>query len=70
MEMDIELAALMERTAVALEAAGLTVQDILDELPAARAEIMCAAYSAEFVRELEQLHQAAQLAEGRDTPFE
>ncbi len=66
MEVDAELAKQMQHATDILKAAGLTVQDVLNELPAARAEIMRAAYSAEFVRELERLHQAAQLAEGRD----
>ena len=64
MEVNAELTTLMQGAADALEAAGLAVQNILDELPAARAEIMREAYSVEFVRELEQLHQAAQSAEG------
>ncbi|HST86837.1 MAG TPA: AbrB/MazE/SpoVT family DNA-binding domain-containing protein [Ktedonobacterales bacterium] len=63
---DAHLAALMERGAAALSAAGLTVQDVLDELPAARAEVMREAYSTEFLEELDQLHAAAQRSKGTD----
>lgn len=59
---DAHLAALMERAAAALSAAGLTVRDVLDELPAAREEVMREAYSAEFLKELERLHTAARRA--------
>lgn len=52
---DAHLAALMERAAQALAAAGLTAQDLLGELPAARAEVVTEAYGAEFLREMERL---------------
>jgi bifunctional DNA-binding transcriptional regulator/antitoxin component of YhaV-PrlF toxin-antitoxin module len=50
---DEHLATLMDRAALA--AAGMSAQDLLDELPAARAEVVTEAYGAEFVRELERL---------------
>jgi AbrB family looped-hinge helix DNA binding protein len=52
---DEHLAALMERAAQALAAAGVTAGDLLEELPAARAEVVTEAYGAEFLREMEQL---------------
>lgn len=59
---DAELAAAMERAARSLDAAGLTVQDILDELPAAREELMHEWYSEEFLAQLDRA-----LAEQRRT---
>lgn len=59
---DDHLAAMMQRAAEALATAGITAQDLLDDLPQARAEVVAEAYSAEFLRELERLH-AAQRAE-------
>lgn len=52
---DAHLAELMERGSRALAAAGLTTQDLLDELPAARDEVFAESFSGEFLRELEQL---------------
>ncbi len=52
---DTHLAELMQRGADALATAGLTTQDLLDELPTARAEVVAESYSAEFLRELEGL---------------
>jgi bifunctional DNA-binding transcriptional regulator/antitoxin component of YhaV-PrlF toxin-antitoxin module len=52
---DEHLAALMDHAAEALAAAGMTGQDMLDELPAARAEVVTEAYGADFLRELERL---------------
>lgn len=57
---DEHLATLMQRGADALAAAGLTADDLIAELPAARAEVVAEAYSAEFLRELEQLRVAMQ----------
>lgn len=56
---DIHLAELMERAAQALARAGLTTQDLLDELPRARAAVLAEAYSAEFLREMERQWAAA-----------
>ena len=44
----------MERAARSLGAADLTVQDILDELPAAREELMHEWYSEEFLAQLDR----------------
>src|SRR5579872_5652163 len=54
---DEHLAALMERAQQALARAGLSTQDVLDELPAAREEVVTETYSAEFLREMERLRQ-------------
>ena len=50
-----QLAAIWHEGQQALAAAGLTASDFLDELPAARAEVMREAYGNEFLRELEEL---------------
>ena len=52
---DEHLSALMDRAQQALAAASMTAQDLLGELPAARAEVVTGAYGAEFLRELERL---------------
>ncbi|HEY7834989.1 MAG TPA: hypothetical protein VIG30_15545 [Ktedonobacterales bacterium] len=52
---DEHLTVLFERAALALALSGLTAQDFLDDLPAARAEVVTEAYPAEFLRELERL---------------
>lgn len=52
---DQHLAELMDSAAQALSAAGLTVQDFLDDLPAVRADIFNDAYGEEFLREMESL---------------
>lgn len=55
---DAHLTALLRQAAQALESAGLTTQDMLDELPAARAEVVAEAYGAAFLEELERLRAA------------
>jgi hypothetical protein len=45
-----------------LARAGLTVQDLLDELPAVRAAVVAEAYGIAFMHELERLHAARQKA--------
>lgn len=52
---DEHLAALLEGATRALSARGITARDFLDDLPAARAEVMGEAYRGEFLRELERL---------------
>lgn len=52
---DTHLSALMDRAQQALAAAGMTVQDLLDALPAAQAEVVTEAYGAEFLSEMERL---------------
>ena len=49
------LAQLMAEAERALAAAGVTVQDLLDQIPAARAEVVTEAYGTEFVEEIERL---------------
>jgi hypothetical protein len=51
---------LMHRAALALEEAGVTAQDLLDELPIAGIELMRREYGDAFVDELERIHTAAQ----------
>ena len=55
---DEHLATLTQRAQRALTTAGLTVQDVLDELSAARAAVVSEAYGAEFVQEIEHLRLA------------
>jgi hypothetical protein len=62
-ESSAQLAVLMERAAQALAMAGLTVQDLIDDLPAARKEVVEEAYGAEFVQHLEQLQAEARRSE-------
>ena len=51
---DEQLAALMDRAAAALEAAGITVEDFLANLPAAREDVVNEAYGEEFMQDLER----------------
>ena len=53
---DQHLAALMQAATEAMQQAGITVEDITDELPAARAEVVSEAYGAEFLEELERMY--------------
>jgi bifunctional DNA-binding transcriptional regulator/antitoxin component of YhaV-PrlF toxin-antitoxin module len=55
---DEHLAELIEQGSQVLANAGLTVRDLLDELPPARAEVVAEAYGADFLHELERLHAA------------
>lgn len=52
---DQHLAELMDSAALALSTAGLTVQDFVDGLPAARAEVFDETYGDDFLREMEAL---------------
>lgn len=56
---DAELAAASARAARVLDRYGLTAQDLLDELPAARDEAMRRLYGDELVDDLERLHRAS-----------
>ena len=51
---DEQLTALMDRAAAALEAAGITVEDFLANLPAARDDVVNEAYGAGFMQDLER----------------
>ena len=53
---DHELEAVMAQAARALEAAGMTVQDLLDELPAAGEEVMRQIYGDALVDDLLREH--------------
>ena len=55
---DEQLAALMPRAAAALAAAGVTTQDLLDDLPAARSAVMREAYGDAFMDALAREHAA------------
>ena len=50
---------LMHRAARALEDAGVTAQDLLDEIPLAGNELMRKEYGDAFVDELERIHGTA-----------
>lgn len=52
---DDHLARLSRDAQQALAAAGLSVQDILDELPAIKRELFVEAYGEQFLREVETL---------------
>ena len=51
---DEQLAALMDRAAAALQAAGITVEDFLANLPTARDDVVNEAYGEEFMQDLER----------------
>lgn len=53
---DAHLAELMEAAAAALERAGITVEEILDELPRARDEVAAEQYGEHFLEDLERAH--------------
>ncbi len=55
---DEQLATLMARAAAALAAAGVTTQDLLDDLPAARSAVMREAYGDAFMDALAREHAA------------
>jgi ectoine hydroxylase-related dioxygenase (phytanoyl-CoA dioxygenase family) len=52
---DPDLNATMERAQHALEEMGLTVQDLLDALPAARAAVLQEAYDDSYRQEIDRL---------------
>jgi antitoxin PrlF len=56
---DQHLTDLSARAQAALAAAGLSVGDVLAQLPAARASVMEETYGPELVREITQAHAAA-----------
>lgn len=51
---DGELSSILERAVWSLHEAGLTAQDIIDELPAAREELMHEWYAEEFLAQLDR----------------
>jgi AbrB family looped-hinge helix DNA binding protein len=55
---DKHLALLVQQATKALANAGLTAQDIIDELPVIREEMMRETYGEEFVAEVARLHAA------------
>ena len=55
---DEHLAELMDRAAQALERAGLTTEDLLNELPAVRDQVVTELYGKEFMDELAREHAA------------
>lgn len=67
---DEQLAALLDHAAAVLAGAGLTAQDVLDELPAARAAVVEELYGAEFMGELARQHEALRARERDSTPDE
>ena len=56
MPQDQHLSDLAARAQAALAAAGLSVDDVLAELPAARAEVVEETYGPDFVREIARAH--------------
>jgi|GEM_PF-2000933 len=56
---DTALAETMTRASQSLDRLGITPQDILNELPAARAEVLQRAYGAAFLEKLERQFKAA-----------
>jgi hypothetical protein len=57
---DPQMAAAADAALRSLDAAGITVQDLLDELPAARAEVLRRAYSPAFLQDLDRQFRAVQ----------
>jgi bifunctional DNA-binding transcriptional regulator/antitoxin component of YhaV-PrlF toxin-antitoxin module len=53
---DEHLAVITQRAQEALSTAGLTAQDLLDEVPTARAAVVSEAYGTNFLQELERLY--------------
>jgi AbrB family looped-hinge helix DNA binding protein len=53
---DEQLTALMIRASAALEAAGITAEDFLANVPAARDAVVSEAYGEEFMQDLERRH--------------
>ncbi len=67
---DEDLAGLLDHAAGVFEGAGLTAQDLLDELPAARAAVVEELYGAEFIGELARQHEVLRAGERASTPNE
>ena len=63
---DDQLAALMERAAAALTAAGITTQDLLDDVPAARDSTLREAYGDAFMGDLAREYAALHGEDDRD----
>ena len=63
---DDQLAALMERAAAALAAAGITTQDLLDDVPAARDATLREAYGDAFMEDLAREYEALHGEDDRD----
>ena len=61
---DKPLAALTRDAERALATAGLTAEDLLDKLPAARDAVVSESYGAEFLEELGRLHARQRHAAG------
>jgi bifunctional DNA-binding transcriptional regulator/antitoxin component of YhaV-PrlF toxin-antitoxin module len=61
---DAHLSRLQQRAYEALGRGGLTAQDLLDDIPLARAAVVTEAYGDEFLRELERRHSAAHETQG------
>lgn len=57
---DEHLEALMRRGREALTEAGVSAQDVLDDLPEARNEVFIEAYGADFLAEVERLRLSMQ----------
>lgn len=60
---DEQLAALMDRASATLEAAGITVDDFLANLPAARDAVVREAYGEEFLQDLDRRYGPARHTE-------
>lgn len=65
---DAHLAKLMEMAAAALERAGITVDEILDELPRARDEVVSEHYGKTFLEDLERAHAELVAQQGAREP--
>jgi bifunctional DNA-binding transcriptional regulator/antitoxin component of YhaV-PrlF toxin-antitoxin module len=63
---DDQLAALMERAAAALAAAGITTQDLLEDVPAARDAVLREAYGDAFMDDLAREYEALRGERERD----
>src|SRR5579864_9094278 len=62
---DAHLAQLMDAAAKVFEGAGISVDDLLDELPRARAEVVTEHYGSEFLDALERAGEKSARANAR-----
>ncbi len=60
---DEHLESVLDAAAAALDRAGIRVEDMLDDLEAARAEVVAEHYGEDFMHMLEQLRQAQNATE-------
>lgn len=65
---DVELEAIMERSARALARLGIDADALLDELPAAREEVLREIYGVAYMREIEQEFRSFRERQAQEPP--